>query len=249
MDNWRQAEPQAGHFLFRAGVDGEYWFDVRTLDRCGQVRPQGPRTPKLIVIVDTFHPRPKSQPSVAMPARSRPNFHMEELYPIWTAWQSNIVWPDRRLANGPHRDRKTSAATTPNITGEVTGIRKMPRGRWRFAFASATWPAIRRKATSARSARSGKRGGKPRAIRVGTRHSCRTDPLGPRTPIAPAATVPPASLVRRHRPHRRPLQRRLRKHGRRLAREQAAVLAGGQRQSILRGRGQIAGIPEPVIPD
>ena len=56
-DNWRQAPPQKGYFLFKAGTDGEYWFDVRTLDRSGQVRPQGPHTPKLIVIVDTVPPK------------------------------------------------------------------------------------------------------------------------------------------------------------------------------------------------
>src|SRR5208283_3448369 len=56
-DNWRQAKPEKGFFLFKAGADGEYWFDVRTKDRSGQVRPQGPHTPKLIVIVDTAPPK------------------------------------------------------------------------------------------------------------------------------------------------------------------------------------------------
>jgi hypothetical protein len=55
-DNWRQAAPDKGYFLFRAGVDGEYWFDVRTVDRSGQIRPPGPHSAKLVVVVDTTPP-------------------------------------------------------------------------------------------------------------------------------------------------------------------------------------------------
>ena len=56
---WRpytRVEPSRGHFLFQAVGDGEYWFLVRTLDRSGQVRPQGPNRPELRVMVDTTPP-------------------------------------------------------------------------------------------------------------------------------------------------------------------------------------------------
>src|SRR5580658_7436930 len=35
-------KPAAGSIPFRAGNDGEYYFDVHTVDRSGQERPAGP---------------------------------------------------------------------------------------------------------------------------------------------------------------------------------------------------------------
>jgi hypothetical protein len=52
-DLYRKTAPARGQFLFRAGMDGEYWFAVRTLDRSGKIRPEGPYVPELKVIVDT----------------------------------------------------------------------------------------------------------------------------------------------------------------------------------------------------
>ena len=119
-DNWRQAQPQEGHFLFRAGVDGEYWFDVRTLDRSGQVRPQGPHTPKLIVIVDTVPPKVQLTAVRGDAGQITAAFRIEELYPKLdslaieyrlaptAAWQAVPVGPkDVRSNNAEH-------------TGEVT---------------------------------------------------------------------------------------------------------------------------------
>lgn len=57
---WRphaRVAPSAGQFLVRAPGDGEYWFLVRTLDRSGQLRPQGLCRPELRVIVDTTPPK------------------------------------------------------------------------------------------------------------------------------------------------------------------------------------------------
>ena len=134
-DNWRQAAPQQGYFLFRAGVDGEYWFDVRTLDRSGQIRPQGPHTPKLIVIVDTLPPKIQLTARRGDAGQITVAFHIEELYPKLDSlaieyrlsptagWQTVPVGP------------KTFAATTLNIRARSPGIRKMPRGPWRFASA------------------------------------------------------------------------------------------------------------------
>ena len=39
---YAKAEPARQQFLFRAGVDGEFWFLLRTLDRSGQLHPDGP---------------------------------------------------------------------------------------------------------------------------------------------------------------------------------------------------------------
>lgn len=52
-----RVDPQQGRFSFRAGGDGEYWFLMRTMDRSGQLRPQGDARPGLCVIVDTAPPK------------------------------------------------------------------------------------------------------------------------------------------------------------------------------------------------
>lgn len=57
---WRLAgrvEPRQGRFTFRAAGDGEYWFFLRTLDRAGQLRPDGSPTAGLVVVVDSMPPR------------------------------------------------------------------------------------------------------------------------------------------------------------------------------------------------
>ena len=80
-DNWRQAPPQKGYFLFRAGCDGEYWFDVRTRDRSGRVRPEGPHAPKLIVIVDTAPPKVQLTATCGDAGQITAAFRIEEPYP------------------------------------------------------------------------------------------------------------------------------------------------------------------------
>ena len=57
--NWRlekQLEPGAGRFPFRAAHDGEFWFQVRTIDAHNRVLPEGPQQPGLKVLVDTVSP-------------------------------------------------------------------------------------------------------------------------------------------------------------------------------------------------
>lgn len=58
--NWQkisEAKPQVKAFNYRAEADGEYWFDVRTIDNLGHSSPFGPFQPELRVIVDTTIPR------------------------------------------------------------------------------------------------------------------------------------------------------------------------------------------------
>ena len=137
LGNWRHAPPQKTAFLFKAGRDGEYWFDVRTRDRSGQVRPQGPHTPELIVIVDTVPPKAQLNAVRGDAGQITAMFRIEELYP-------EAGQPGNRISRGPDRcvhgarrsrNRASRQTTTPNIRARLPGIRKMPRGRWRFAFA------------------------------------------------------------------------------------------------------------------
>lgn len=49
--------PEKGAFVFRAPRDGHYWYSIRTVDKQGVVRPDGPLSPQLKVNVDTVAPR------------------------------------------------------------------------------------------------------------------------------------------------------------------------------------------------
>lgn len=142
-DNWRQAAPQTGFFLFKAGADGEYWFDVRTLDRSGQVRPQGPHTPKLIVIVDTAPPKVQLTASRGDAGQLTAAFHIEELYPKLdsltieyrlspaASWQAVSVGPqDVRTNHAEHSGEVTfypqNASATVEIRLRVTDLAGNP---------------------------------------------------------------------------------------------------------------------------
>lgn len=52
-----RVRPDKGTFVFRAPHDGEYWFNIRTIDAQGVTRPSGPIQPQLKVTVDTVAPR------------------------------------------------------------------------------------------------------------------------------------------------------------------------------------------------
>ncbi len=66
--HWRfyQRQPAGGQqFVFRADVDGEYWFAIRTINRAGQAVPDTITAPGLRVLVDT---KPPSLKLTAQPA-------------------------------------------------------------------------------------------------------------------------------------------------------------------------------------
>ncbi len=119
-DNWRQAAPNKGYFLFRAGVDGEYWFDVRTVDRSGQVRPQGPHSPKLVVVVDTVPPN--VQQLVAQrgdDGRVIASFRIEEPYlksdSLAIEYRAAATAPWQAAAIGPNDVRHNSSVHTGEV--------------------------------------------------------------------------------------------------------------------------------------
>lgn len=68
---YSKADPRQGHFLFRAGGDGEFWFLVRTVDRSGAMRPHEPARPGLRVIVDT-RPKPAAPTTPTTPTTPAP---------------------------------------------------------------------------------------------------------------------------------------------------------------------------------
>jgi hypothetical protein len=66
-----RVEPKAGHFMYQARADGEYWFLVRTVNQDGQVITPGATTPELKVLVDT------EPPSLQLSARELPSGEIE----------------------------------------------------------------------------------------------------------------------------------------------------------------------------
>lgn len=58
--SWRtygQVPPEAGHFVFQADTDGEYWFNIQNRDRAGNSWPRLTEVPGLRVRVDTTPPQ------------------------------------------------------------------------------------------------------------------------------------------------------------------------------------------------
>ena len=195
-DNWRQAPPKKGYFLFKAGADGEYWFDVRTLDRSGQIRPQGPHTPKLIVIVDTVPPKTQLTAHRGDSGQITAAFRIEELYPKLdslvleyrlaptAAWQAVSVGPrDVHSNNAEHSGEVTwypqNASGTMEIRIRVSDLAGYPAE----SHAQVVLPTATGSAAMANPVRPPL--GAVAAIPAGT------NPLGPRMPISPAATPTP----------------------------------------------------------
>jgi len=50
---WDRVRPDRDRFVFEAFADGEYWFQIRTLDASGRLSPPSSPEPELRVIVDT----------------------------------------------------------------------------------------------------------------------------------------------------------------------------------------------------
>ncbi len=194
-ENWRQAQPQKGFFLFKAGADGEYWFDVRTLDRSGQVRPQGPHTPKLIVIVDTVPPKVQLTASRGDAGQITAAFRIEELYPKLdsltieyrlaptASWQAVSVGPqDVRSNRAEHSGEVTfypqNASATVEIRLRVTDLAGNPAESHANLLPAATANPVRSPPAS------------------GAAIPPDANPLGSRTPVLPgpaAITTSPAA--------------------------------------------------------
>jgi hypothetical protein len=80
-DFYRKTNPERGQILFRAGIEGEYWFSIRTLDRSGKLRPEGPFAPGLKVIVDTTPPKLRLDARRGSAGQIIARLEIEEPYP------------------------------------------------------------------------------------------------------------------------------------------------------------------------
>ena len=112
--------PSRGHFLFRTVGDGQYWFLVRTLDRSGQVRPQGPNRPELRVMVDTTPPTLQLEAARGDAGQIVTRWKVSELAPK----RDSLKIQYRTAADAPWQsvaiDWRTVKVDGPTQTGEVT---------------------------------------------------------------------------------------------------------------------------------
>lgn len=177
-DNWRQAAPEKGYFLFKAGIDGEYWFDVRTRDRSGQVRPQGPHTPKLIVIVDTVPPKVQLTAVRGESGQITVAFRIEELYPklenLAIEYRAAPTAPWQAVSVGPKDVHSNNAEHTGEVTWYPQNASESMEVRFRVSDLAGN------PAESHTRVQPAARGG-----------SAAANPV--RTPLSPAATPAPAS--------------------------------------------------------
>jgi hypothetical protein len=193
-DNWRQAPPQKGYFLFKAGTDGEYWFDVRTLDRSGQIRPQGPHLPKLIVIVDTVPPKVQLSAVRGDAGQVTAKFRVEEQYPELgslvidyrlaptAAWQTVPFGPQNvRSNNSEHAGEVTWYPQNATGTMEIRLRINDMAGNPAESHANIVLPAAEG-ATNTNPVRQPP--GALAAVPEGT------NPLGPHTSISRTVTMP-----------------------------------------------------------
>ena len=119
-DFYRKTDPARQHFLFRAGIDGEYWFHVRTLDRSGQVRPGGPAAPGLRVIVDTTPPKLQLEARRGNAGQVTASFQIEEPYPKLDSLSIQYRIGPGAAWQAVALGRQDVRATGPTHGGEVT---------------------------------------------------------------------------------------------------------------------------------
>jgi len=121
--NWHlscRVNPAEKRFLFQGNGDGEYWFQVRTVDRSGQVQPTGGDTPGLRVLIDTAPPQLELQATRGEAGQITTRWQMTELHPkvgsLKMQYRTGADQPWQSVAVS----RPESTASDPTQTGEVT---------------------------------------------------------------------------------------------------------------------------------
>jgi len=180
--NWRleqQVEPGAGRFPFRAPHDGEYWFQVRTLDAQGRVVPEGQQPPGLKVLVDTV------SPSIELTAvEERPG-------EVALQWRCTDPWLE---ANSQKIESQTIASVpwTPVAINEADIRRdaQSQSGRSRFQVPPGASEVTVRMEISDRA---GNRATSQALVRLNSPAAAKPASLGGNNNGNPPAAAPPAS--------------------------------------------------------
>ena len=116
---YARGKPSQERFWFRAGMDGEFWFLVRTLDRSGRSRPEGPSVPGLKVTVDTKPPQLQLDVQRGQAGQVTARWKVDE-----PNLESDSLSIQYRVDGGPWQavavDAAAMAASGAVQTGEVT---------------------------------------------------------------------------------------------------------------------------------
>jgi hypothetical protein len=124
-DYYSKADPTRQRFLFRAGLDGEYWFQVRTVDRSGTMRPEGTPLPGLKVIVDTTPPKLQLNARYDPSGQVIAGFRIDEPYlrpeTVTIQYRTGSTAPWQRVALGLKDIHSAGATHTGEIAWPMAG--------------------------------------------------------------------------------------------------------------------------------
>jgi hypothetical protein len=120
---YARAQPTEQRFMFRAGVDGEYWFAIRTVDRSGRTRPETIAGPGLRVLVDSKQKPANTAIGIKTPPATRPSDKLDK--PAIDANPSPGKEPQGSVAIainpaigkdfGAKNERRATAETAPSL--------------------------------------------------------------------------------------------------------------------------------------
>jgi hypothetical protein len=117
-----------GHFLFRAGDEGEYWFSIRTIGRSAQVRPAPTETPGLRVVVDHTGPVLEVHAEEDQSGAINVQWHITEQYPDLATFKiqyrsdASAVWQNVLI------DHESASGAGPVRSGRASWSPRVPHG-------------------------------------------------------------------------------------------------------------------------
>ncbi|REK17281.1 MAG: hypothetical protein DWQ37_06665 [Planctomycetota bacterium] len=163
-----RVKPDKSAFVYRAPHDGEYWYSIRTVDKTGVARPEGPLVAQLKVTVDTVAPR------LDLSVTRGP---AGEIVARWQAVDPNLK-PD---------SFKLEYQTTSSGPWERVAVEAPPSAMRHSTTGEATWWPSAAEGPILVRAEVLDTGGNPAVSQAVAKPSDATSPVAPSTPQAPLA--------------------------------------------------------------
>ena len=119
-ENWtlyQQRGPKENRFSFRAGVDGEFWFSIRTIDSNGTPTSRKKHAPQMKVIVDQTPPKFELTANLAKPG---------QVHADWRILDANCIPASVRFeyktgSKGPWQALSIHGGSTVKPDGTIVG--------------------------------------------------------------------------------------------------------------------------------
>jgi len=126
-DLYTEVRPEVGRFTFHAGVDGEYWFRIRTLNNLGNPDATAGKKPGLRVIVDTTIPQVDLQAYSGQGGQVTAVWKVDELNPqpatLTLQYRASETAPWQQVALGPKNREGGYVTWIPQIRGPKVEVR------------------------------------------------------------------------------------------------------------------------------